>query len=91
MADSLAGVGLRCERVVVGILGVPPLAGEARWGGVYGPSVSLTSALVTFGCFHHVTFGVGVCERVEVTFKLGTGTKQQDREIDELLALTKHR
>lgn len=70
VADSLAGVGLRCERVVVGILGVPPLAGEARWGRVYGPSVRLSSALVTFGCFHHVTFGVGVCERVEVTFKL---------------------
>lgn len=68
MADSLAGVGLRCERVVVGILGVPPLASEARWGCVYGPSVSLSSALVTFGCFHHVTFGVGICEGVEVTF-----------------------
>lgn len=68
VADSLAGVGLRCERVVVGILGVPPLAGEARWGRVYGPSVSLSSALVTFGCFHHVAFGVGVCKRVEVTF-----------------------
>lgn len=90
-ADLLAGVGLRCERVVMGILGVPPLAGEACWCCVYGPPVSPSFALVTLGCFHHVTFRGGFCERVEITSESGKDTKQQDGEKDQLLAISKHR
>lgn len=77
--------------MVMGILGVPPLAGEACRCCVYGPSVGLSSALVTLGCFHHVTFRGGICERVEITFESVKDTKQQDGETDQLLALSKHR
>lgn len=70
--------------MVVGKLGVPPLAGEACWCRVYGPSVSPSCALVTLGCFHQVTVRGGLCERVETTFVLGKDTKQQDTEKDRL-------
>lgn len=77
--------------MVMGILGVPPLAGEACWCCVYGPPVSPSFALVTLGCFHHVTFRGGFCERVEITSESGKDTKQQDGEKDQLLAISKHR
>lgn len=51
--------------MIMGILRVPPLAGESCWCCVYGPSVTTSSALVTLGCFHHITFRGVFCKRVE--------------------------
>lgn len=60
---SLAGVGLRCERVVMGVLRVPALTRESCRRYVHGPPVAPSSALVTLARFHHVTLRGRICER----------------------------
>lgn len=68
-SDSLAGVGLRYECVVMGILRVPALAAESSGHQIYCPSVTLSSALVTLGRFHHITFRRRFWKRVKQYFK----------------------
>lgn len=65
-SDSLAGVGLRYECVVMGILRVPALADEPGGYHVHCPPITLSSALVTLGCFHHITFRRCFCEIAEI-------------------------
>lgn len=60
---SLAGVGLRCECVVMGILRVPALTRESCRRYVHSPSVAPSSALVTLARFRHITFRGSICER----------------------------
>lgn len=59
--DSLAGVGLRKERVVVGILRVPALAGDSRGRAIDCAPVTFAAALVALGCFRHTAHGGRLC------------------------------
>lgn len=59
--DSLAGVGFRKERVVVGILRVPALAGDSRGRDVDGAPVAFAAALVALGCFRHAALWGRLC------------------------------
>lgn len=68
-SDSLAGVGLRYECVVMGILRVPALAAESSGHQIHCPSVTLSSALVTLGRFHHITFRRRFWKTVQQYFK----------------------
>lgn len=64
VSDSLARVSLRHKCVVMGILRIPALAHDSTGGHVYCPPVTLSSALVTFGCFHHRTLRRFFCKRI---------------------------
>ena len=59
--NSLAGVVLRCEAVIMGVLGVPPLAGQAIGGHVHSAPVTLPPALGARGGLHHITLSGDVC------------------------------
>lgn len=72
MCDSLAGVGLRSERVVVGILRVPVLAGDSRGRDIDLAPVAFAAALVAVGCFRHAAPWGGFC-RVAVTMRQEAG------------------
>lgn len=65
VSDSLAGVGLRYECVVMGILWVPALASESRGCYIDCPSITFSSAPVTLGCFHHAAFWGRFCKRAK--------------------------
>lgn len=62
-SDSLAGVGLRYERVVVGILRVPALAGDSRGRDVGCAPVAFAAALVALSCFRHAALRGRLCGR----------------------------
>lgn len=64
--DSLAGVSLGCEGVVVGVLRVPALTRQSCRCCVYGPSVAPSFALVALCRLHHVTFRGVLCGRVAI-------------------------
>lgn len=70
VCDSLAGVGLWYERVVVGILRVPALAGESSRHHVHCPPVALASALVALGSLHHIAFRRCFCTKSKYIFSL---------------------